>query len=322
MKSVFKRFKILIIAYLSFILLWLLAKLFQPQLTPIIETEKGIDLGAGFYTSWLASLSEDILFFGVIGFLGLILSTKLPQDEEFNIRIDSIANGRKVGDKARRFLNQSIKELLRYNDSAYIKIIIKSIDQQSKLAEVYAEFYNVCANMCKDVVFPLNANACVIPTHNLNGDYGYISYLGIYEEGNTSNKNILYDGDIYKLPHNGFTKTTFFDVPANGTAVWRFCYSIWQSLNGDPAKEDDWYFIMTSGFSENFNIQLINRSGQDISYDFKYTDRTSQVHTQKAITDKSIKSSIPTKEVIENLIQNQQAYNNDKFELFLRLKTT
>lgn len=316
--SILRRFKLLLFAYVFFILIWVIAKVYKCELIYMLESEKKLNLGSGFYTSWLASLGEDILFFGIIGFIGLILSTKLPQDETFNIRVDSLANGRKVGDKARKFLNKKIRELLVYNDTANVTLIIKTIDTTNNLAEIYAGFHNVCTNMCKDVVNPLNTNAYVIPTHHLDNDYGYISQLTIYEVNNPSNCNTIIDGDILKLDKNGFNISTLFQIPANSAAVWKFGYSIWQLLSGAKSDENNWYFVQVSGYCESFNIKIVNQTTYDVKYNIEYINRDTITNELKEIEGTLNKKSLD-KEEINPVIQNIAAHHGDKFKIYFHI---
>lgn len=314
-----KRFKWIVIAYVFFIVLWLVAWIFQAGLTKFIDTSAGLNMGDGFVLSWRASLFEDIIFFGVIGILGLYLSTKLPHDEKFNIRIESIANGKKVGDKARKFLHHRIKRMLVYNDSHLIRIVIKSVDATNKLVEIYAEHSAVCTNMCKDVAYPLDTRAYVKPTHQCNGDYGYVSLLEICEEGNPKNKETLVRGNIHKLTSQGFSKPILFDVPPNGAAFWHFCYSIWQQADGNKSTEDDWYYVENLGFTESLNIELINQTDQDLYFDFQYKDRNiydGQLIERKREVLKA-KGQDDTRVL---LLNNMQAHSRDSYKLFMYTK--
>lgn len=318
---IFNRFQYVILVYLLFVSFWFCAKYYRETWTPQIEGKDNWNLGSGFYVSWLASLSEDILFFGIIGFLALVISTKLPQDEEFNTRVDSITNGKKVGARAKKFLSQKIKELLVYNDKANVKIIIKSIDIEKNIIEIYSDYSNVITNMCKDVDFPLTAGAYVFPTTNNNGDYGYVSYLGIYEEGNPANAKTFYEGDIKRIDKDGIDEDTPFNISANSAAIWKFCYSIWQTINGDRKNENDWYFILTNGFTENFELTLINRTNFNFFYDIKYIDRNSQTFETKILTERIIKGTNEDgKENKETLLSDIMLYRADKIEIFFYIK--
>jgi hypothetical protein len=318
MKSVYKRFKLIIWAYIGFVCLWILATVFEARLINLLDKKQGLNLGDGFVISWIAALGEDILFFGIIGFLGIVLSTKLPQDEEFDIRIDSIANGKKVGEKGRKYLNHSIKELMNYNDSIKVKFIIKSIDTTNNLAEIYAEYNSVIANMCKDVVYSNLIKAFVKPTCKQNDDYGNVSFLSVEELWNPHNKKILNQGDIFKLDANGYDEKIQFDVPKNGVIIWRFHYTIWQTINGSIDTPDDWYFTQSKGFTEKFSAEIVNRTKFDINYKFRFKDRDKQGDHEKIVENRIIKPKPNgSKEEPEELVKEIQTCNNDKFEVFL-----
>jgi hypothetical protein len=320
-KSIYNKFKWIFGAYFLFIILGLISFFFKDELICNLDKKFGPSNGISFYLSWTASLFEDLLFFG-ISFIGLIVSNTLPKDEDFNTRIYSLANASSVRQKSKEYLKSEIEKLLVYNDESQVNIVITNVS--GNLIEVFIEMKNTITNMCSDVAYKFNTEAFVNPTDNLNGDYGYVSYLGIFEKKkeNSDNKsNILVNGEIVKLDSKGYSRSTPFEIPKDSSAEWRFCYSIWQEIGGSESNDDDWYYFKAKRFTEFFNMSITNKTNQNIY--FKYRNRKPNENSNNfelVLEERCLNGSQGNENyhTIE-LVNNEQVQPNEKFELFFTI---
>ncbi|MBC7774860.1 MAG: hypothetical protein H7246_05420 [Phycisphaerae bacterium] len=308
--AVYFRFKPIVIFYILFVAFWIILYFYRIQLTTSIDN----NIGAGFFLSYFASLSEDIIFFGIIGFVALVLSTKLPEDEEFSIRIRSLANSDNVGLSAKNYLESQIKKILAYHSETIIKVVIKDYDSKTNSIKVYTEITNTIMNMCKDISYPLiETEALVEPDSSVNGNYGYISYLGVYDEREVSNRTILIDGDIHELDQNTFRQEIPFVISENSTANWRLCFCIWQKLGADRKVDQNWYFSQVERYTESLVVELHNELDSDnlIVYDYSYLDRGKS--PCERISEKGLQIAGKDK---KKLVNNFQFYPMDRFEIY------
>ena len=323
---VFKKFSIIFYAYLLILFFWLVAKFYQKEWTCVVENEWG--MGAGFYISWLASFSEDIIFFGLIGLLSLRISTKLPQDEEFSSRVNSLANGKNAGEHAANYIRHEVQELLKYNDEFEAILTLKSLDKEGKNIEIHAEITANIANMCKDIDLPLRTTKAIVnPDILINDNYGYISHFVIYDKDDPSRRDSLCESDIIILNEklikeegkNGmYIMDTKHDITKDGISIWKFCFNIWCPFNQDKKDEKNWYFIKTLYFTENIKVKLINKL--DIDIKSAYRTKTRKYSLDKGnMSYKNIpleKDNILIKSKSEELIISNIPHYKDDFKLF------
>lgn len=282
--SIYLRFRLIIISYFVIVVLWLLLFISKGFTGPWFEA----NFGAGFLISYLASLLEDIIFFGTIGIFGLALSTKLPEDEDINVRVKSLANNKNVGDGAKKYLIEHISKILAYNSTAEVSLILKEYDKESKTIMLYTEIKNEVINMCKDVkyssvdtVFMVEPNVC------FKGNYGYISYLGVNDIKSEESKKIV-DGEILELKNaNPYLKPVEFNISEDSSAIWRMCFATYGKLDTGKENLANWYFIKVEKFTENFNIKVSNTTDTPIVCDIFYINRN-EINTNKKINQENI----------------------------------
>ncbi len=109
--------------------------------------------GDGFYMGLLSAFVENFIFFGVIGLIAQFVSMKPPEDQNFERRIEAVANASFVNPTAKDYLIAENKKLLAFNQSADIKLVIKEINEKGRAIKIYTEFNNIIVNMCRYRIF-------------------------------------------------------------------------------------------------------------------------------------------------------------------------
>jgi hypothetical protein len=305
-----KRFNRLKIAFGITILLWVLLILFKAQLNPFCEKY----LGEGFLTSYSASLLEDVIFFGLIGYITIYVTTKLPEDENLNTRIKALANNKSVGEKAKHFLFEYVKKFLVYSSQNNAILIIKEYDKVSNSIKIFCDFSGDYVNMCKDEVYTIFNFAFIVePNEKVENSYGYISYLGI-EEINSDNKNVVIQNDIFELKNiHKYEKYINFDISKNSSANWKMSFATWGKLNTDRQNDKNWFFLRCRSFTESFTAVIKNETSIDIKCDVRYLNRDENSKSKKVENNGIISKSKTENTILGNNIVFHQ---KDKFEIF------
>jgi hypothetical protein len=306
-----RRTKWIIFAFLLIVSLWVVLVIYRANLTPWFE----LHFGNGFIVSYLASLLEDILFFGLIGFVAFVLSTRKPEDENFVVRIRSLANNKSVGEKAKEFLSNFIMKKLAYNSHVDVRLIIKEFSQNENCIKLYSEFTGEMINMCKDIKYPVfDIDFLIEPNEKVNNSYGYISYLGI-NDPKASQQQILVEKDIFELKDNKVYKRNFnFAISEDSSAIWQMSFATWGKIDANRANKDNWYFVGVFCYTESLNIQISNdTSKEDLKCDVRYVSRDAR-NSGKRNELNGIELKPRSKESI--LGNNIVFHPDDKFEIY------
>lgn len=227
-------------------------------------------LGEGFFTSFIASFSEDMIFFGLIGLVVLIITVKKPEDHEFEQRIKSIANSNNVGEAPKLVLIESVKNLLAFDKKTDVFIVLEDFDAEKNAFKVFTSITSSIVNMCNDIPFPLiSTKALVQPGIQVNGSTGSISYFGIREENNASNSKVeIGDGNpIFQLEKTRYERSIDFKIRADSCANWRLDFQIWSKVTSELEKTA-WYYHSPERFSEDYNVTIENKCDFDVNLSY------------------------------------------------------
>ena len=246
-----------------------------------------------FALNVFSSVFVDLLFFGILGVLGIILAERKPEDHELRDRINFVANAQGVSKKAKDFLIHSIRPCLVYNTKFRTKIIIKSYSKENH--SIYLNVTHQCtmANMCKDVPYkPINSPFFIDSRCATNGDYGMVTKLVINGSEGLKNRDFI-DGAPVRIQskndknNNSFEKHYEYSIPKNGQVETIFSYCHWVDLSNEINNDNHWYYIRSARFTDNFDLQIESEIEDFIDKDIyiKFPD-------QKFINDNELSSII------------------------------
>lgn len=261
-KVLYNRFKLVYIGYITLLFLYVVVI--------ILLKLKVIPEGA-FEISFAASLLEDLIFFGILGLVTLYLSVRKPDEEDFHLRVTSLANGKKVTQQAHKYLSEAIRSILAYNEKLEIKIKIKEVNLRERYIFIHVEQYQLMTNMCRDIRYSVKTMGVTIePGKFIDKSGGQVTLLHIIDEGNPQNSQYIIDGDPYDISE----EKRSFNVPKQDYLIaednqinWRLCYRIYGSLF-DKLEEKistNWLLIPLQYFTQRLNLEVTNDTDTDIS---------------------------------------------------------
>ncbi|MGQ3012329.1 MAG: hypothetical protein ACT6QS_01360 [Flavobacteriales bacterium] len=307
---VWGRFHILIILYLLLCISWFLIRNNAERLKALLNGR--FRLHEGFYDSWFPSFSEDLFFFG-IGFIGLILSTKLLREESFYIRVSSLANGIHMTKAADNQLQREVKSMLSFNKMYKVHLKIKEIDPERKHIFVYTNMTFTAVNMCEDDEIPVNVKVKVEPGPCVNGKWGHISKMSVEHinragRGQPVEPVRIVDGDIEEFTGpEAWEIELNYPVQGNGKAEICFAFSIWLPLAADTLHEDNWFISGVLGYTESYNFFLENLLTEPLTFTYKYKERTPfEIDAENEIRKEGIIRGNSSEKLISDVIFNKK----------------
>ncbi|MEM9387219.1 MAG: hypothetical protein AAGA68_19310 [Pseudomonadota bacterium] len=282
---------IMLFAYLVFLLVFgLMVALFLPQMTATFDRS----LLPGFTASFVASFFEDFLFFGVLGVLSLYLAMRNPEDEEFTVRLKSVANGKAVNDRVGEYFVGACRELLAYNSDLKLVVTVKRMSESPRALELHVRFETTIRNMCKDVRYqPIKAQALVESDACVGDTWGSVSYLTV-SGGEEDHEVVL--GDPISIDKAGFRREIPYEVPEDGEVKYRLHYSIWSKLDEDIENLSNWFFTCVSRYTDRVSLEVSNELDQDVAVEIRYPKQprgSDETDTKLVIKSESTKRPIP-----------------------------
>lgn len=278
-RHIWWRFRWLILVYILFCILWGIMVKNPEKYAPLIDKAIGMKEDKSFFQSWFPSFTEDIVFWG-IGFLGLIFSTKLLNDESFQTRLNSLANGSKVTKSADLQLQKAIKKKLYFDKKYVVNLKIKEIDPEKKYLFLFVTLESRIVNMCENDEISVDVQATVECGPQKNHKYGYISKLSIttipanYSRKYTKKPISIIDGEIQYITEKDWERSFTFPLLGNEEADLNLYYAIWLPYNGSKSKISDKFVHPLHRYTENYNIFLTNETKENIKFACEYDLKT------------------------------------------------
>jgi len=304
--NIWKRFRYIIVAYVIVIILAILSLSFQTQLKKYFKED--------FLTSFNASIVEDLIFFGVIGIIGVYITIKPYNEEDFNVRVKSLANNGVLKDDAIEYLKTEVKKLVAYTERSDITLTLKEIDETQKLVFIHTSIENKIKNMCKDIDFIFSDSTFYVkPNKSVRDDYGYVSFAGIQDETNLNNKVIYVENDVYRFKSNNefYKPIKDFGIGKGSSALWKLAFGIWNEVKSKKQTEEImWYGVKMNRYTARTNLTIINETPHEINAEVKYFP-----DEPERIEDIQIGGQGATRNILNNL----SFYKNDWIKLKFRI---
>lgn len=263
-RNVLPYFKIILIAYVVIVLLYIILFGFLSKHTTAFLDNL---FGTSFGISFSASLLEDLIIFLLLGFLAtlisIIISTKTPAEYVFDDRVKAIMNSEKVQNNNQlfSFLQYNLTTFLAFNSSIKIRIIVEEYNTPKKTFKITTESTVVITNMCSDYIYkPQDPYAYVFPDQEVNGKFGQVSYLGTFDPATGNSKSVL----INEQPHE-FTSASPYkqqidlNIEEGGEIGWKILYSIWNQQDDDKLNEKAWFFLWLERYSQSIEVIVENK---------------------------------------------------------------
>ena len=305
-----KKNKLIIVAFIITLIFWMVLS-FKSNIWPL-----GNNIGSGqndsYVISFLASLLEDLIFFGFVGFLVFWSTIKKNSDEPFKVRVKALANNEKVNKlRIESSLEDVIAEALAYCQYVNLLIEIKDYCEKNNCILLSIKIDARIVNMCKDIDYSLRTAYFVEPGEKVNGTYGSIQAMGIYNANDVEDKQVFYENDNYELLEPDIVRKTFnFAIAKNGEAISKTGYTIWVKADKNFSDVDNWYFFQLTRFADEFNLTFRNHTNSNIL--FKYRVFSSKDNEYKIPPHFDQKSYGPN-DTYEEL--NQPYIKDDRIEL-------
>jgi hypothetical protein len=328
LKLTWKRFRSLVIVYLIFVGLLVWSHYDYPRFVYLFENR--MNWPKGFTSSWQSSLFQDLLFFGFTGFLGLVLSTRLPSEEKYKDRVEAIANALNVGDRVKNYVSDEIKQLTVYHAKSETRLTLDEVfpipdSDFPNLIGMFCERTYEMTNMCADEVRNLRVNARILPGPSYKDNYGYLKELSYFYRETGATKNILSEG-IVKLDPAGFHHVEPVTLVGNGVVTQKFKYGIYCPADGDKTNLDHCFETAHPFFTEKYTLILKNTSKETIYYEYSYPDRlkVKPGQPQTLIRGTGILRGAPSKEQasIATVADGIYMHRADRFSLYLHTADT
>jgi hypothetical protein len=325
-KHVWARFKWLIILYFLFWILWFFIKLNVAFFENIFTSK--FHFTSDFFTAWFSGLSEDLFFFGT-GFLGLVLSTKLLRDEDFETRISALANGRNISREGELELAKNIKKLLSYNTHYETVIEIEEIDTANIHIFAHVDMTCIVANVCEDEEMPAAITTFVEPGEKINGTYGTIYHHIVSQlipPNYKPSKNVKISDTKYVIKkghnldmntlggQNYVYKQDYYIVP-DGEAKWELAFGAWAPINQNKLdKKKNWFFNSFNAYTENYSFKLVNNLTKTVKFDVSYPNRLTNDNQIVTIENQEIKSGEG-----KTIVSDVTFHKDDSFSIYFFL---
>ena len=251
----------------------------------------------GFYTSFSASLLDDIVVFFILGIIGAIipiLVSRTPAEEDFNTRVKALMNGEHVqeNDKLVSYLKQYLSTFLAYISDLQIKIMVKDYNEEQNAYKIFTEYDIVMSNMCRDSEYHIkDPTIKIIPDVCVNGELGYISYLGTYDPETLEPIETLIDDDK-KESHvkldGTYIRDLAYKIPKNGKVAWKLRFTIWSKIYDNYDDPASWFSHSFARYGQNMKIILENHlnSEHNVTFDVKKFD--SKIGLRSPVVNKGI----------------------------------
>lgn len=218
-----------------------------------------------FRISFYASLLEDLIFFGALGFIVILISTGKPSEDTLENRIQYLANNKDNCSDSISDLQNIIRNFLCYNPKAKIDIALRS--QTEEKLDVTMSFDTTIRNMCRDISFKNPIAVEATPTlKGDNGTWGGITLAKILDENCDDGEVNLCPGDIDLRENETYRKEIDHEIKQNSEIKFSTSFRIFTREISKTEVREDLHSIYTllDKFSKELIIKVMNQDKDKI----------------------------------------------------------
>lgn len=249
----------LTVAYLSSVVILVGALYYIYKINGFVDAETKIN----FFLSFSASLLEDLVFFFLIGIIIFIITLKRMEDNEIDVRLDTVINSPNVTASAREFFRSETKSVLAFYEKYDVLIKIMEYNEEVGAYKIYLSVYGIIDNMCEDVQFNVQTNAFVETGVKIDDSWGELTIFYIKDiiSGKSAGEPI---GIPIQLKEKGYNKTTPLLISKSGKAEYRLGFGVWSKYN----QKDDLFLTSVDRFVDSYNLIIENGLEEEVSFEF------------------------------------------------------
>ncbi|OOQ57419.1 hypothetical protein [Mucilaginibacter pedocola] len=230
--------------------------------------------GEGFGVSFSASAFEDLMMFMfltlAISIISIKLSTKNPEDHEFDSRIKAIMNSQHVKNNFHvfDFLKGKISILLAYNKAVHYDVHIIDYFEETRIFHIIVKRIQVMTNMCKDRDFESpNRAITILPDKVVNGSFGKVISLKKIDPSDFQHtlETKITATDNYQLV-DGLNPINFnYLINQDSELGIELTYEVY-AAETDIDKLENWSYCEVSRFTSSLNFTIHNQlKGENIN---------------------------------------------------------
>jgi hypothetical protein len=251
-----------------------------------------------FTISFAASLLEDLLFFLFIGIVLFIITIKKPEDNDIDVRLDTVISSQNVTAQAKNHFRSETKSVLAFYERCDVSIEIHEFDEALQAYKLFFIFDAVITNMCQDIPFQLMTYAFTTPGVEKDGQLGEI--IALYIKDSNSGEQVGETvGSLKKLGKKGYIKKVPLEISANGKAEYKFAFWIWSEIG----HKDKPFYTAVDRFTDTYNLSVKNKLTNDLilpfSADLNHKDEPYKLIKKPLLQCAKVKSG-ERKKIMEN----------------------
>jgi len=258
--------------------------------------------GNGFGISFSASAFEDLMMFMfltmAVTILSIKLSTKNPEDHEFDSRIRAIMNSSNVKNDYQvfAFLKDNISLLLAYNKLIKYEIHVNDYFPDEQTFYITIRRIQIMTNMCKDRDFESTGQPIKIqPDVAINGTYGKLKFLS-YIDPDTHvpvGPPIYSHTGNYPIAKEGFNVDFKYNITQDCEMGIELIYEVYSKVN-DKDLMDSWSYCAVSKYTSDIQFYIYNKlpNGVNIKVDLMRVNALGK-EDARIDTGKIITSGVP-----------------------------
>ena len=209
-----------------------------------------------FLESFLASYWEDILFFGFVGLVTLILFSSDPRTEKLINRITYLYTGRHVDSQAIIFAERQVQKLGLYGAQGLLEVELQYYSDTLNAYRISVRFLQTIANMFQNEDCEIDFKFIVYPddVSPKDGIYGEITeaYVGHALDLGKSMIAAISGSKIITAVAPPFTRTLRCVIPRNTCVEYRYAFWQWAKVGED-------FRLGTQRFVRNLRIVVQNK---------------------------------------------------------------
>jgi len=258
------------------------------------------NFGKDFGTSFSASVLEDLFMFVfltlAVSIVSIKMSTKNPEDLNFERRIRALINSNNIksDDRVFDFVKEKVANLLAFNKVIKYEVFVTQYYAEKDAYRFTINRTQVATNMCKDRDFESQNNSIVIyPDLEINNSFGEVFMLGRVDPNNTSViiatqiSATSGDRELKKGRNELDFDSKIFQDSEIGILLTYCAYS----EIGEDTNKERWSFCTASKYTSNVEFKLYNQLKTGKDFNFSLRRRNSDDSVRYVAEKKTLKAN-------------------------------